>query len=81
MYDGSGFADDHLFYPATMLAVHAAGAEVPPFDLSLTSPESMTIVSPALTTPNVFSRTSDLAFAWTGVTRGAVSVGVFAGMT
>ncbi|CAN5623216.1 hypothetical protein BH11MYX1_BH11MYX1_40510 [soil metagenome] len=79
-YDGMGIADGRLFDPATMLAAHAVGADVPPFDLSLKSPESMTGVSPALTTHNEFLRTSDLVFTWMGVTQGSVSVSIVDGI-
>jgi hypothetical protein len=79
LYSGAGVADGRISAPSTQLEVHAAGDQVPHFDLSLTSPEPLTVLAPSRATTDV-ARTTDLGVAWTGLTVGTVAVSIDDGL-
>ncbi len=78
-YGVSGVADGRLAAPSTPLAVHAAGDQIASFDLSLTSPEPLTVTAPVRATTDVV-RSSDLAVTWSGLTTGTVTVNITDGL-
>jgi len=78
-YGGAGFADRRSSLPRAPLTVHAAGDQISSFDLSLTSPEPLTVLAPARATTDV-PRTSDLAVAWSGLTMGTVALNISDGL-
>jgi hypothetical protein len=65
--------------PGQPLVIAAAGAEVPAFSVSLTSPSSITVTSPTCTVgaPCAVSRASPFTVRWSGGTTGSVLVDVF----
>lgn len=79
LYGGAGVADGRISTPRTELAVHAAGDQVARFDLSVLSPEPLTVLAPSRMTTDV-ARTTDLDVAWTGLTVGTVSVSIDDGL-
>jgi len=79
LYGGAGVADGRISTPRSQLEVHASGGQVPHFDLSLTSPEPLTVLAPSRMTTDV-ARTTDLDVAWIGLTMGTVSVTIDDGL-
>ena len=78
-YGGAGIADGRYVAPNTPLSLHATGDQISSFELSLTSPEPLTVLAPARTTTEV-ARTSDLAIVWSGITTGTVSARITNGL-